>query len=221
MAEKVTQQQVPSSIRQTWRRWLLGLFWYVHTPVVFIVHAAPAACLQILAASTRPSTQRLQHRNLFASGRRYQMQPRPNGFRMRTTSKVSWHYRYRTQSAAVLDGRFLEMGDGITRIQIDTHISIRELVDFMLIPSFMTSIILFVPWNSTVIGGLVIALYTLSWIAHRNNAALEANEMIFFVQKTLEELEPAEIKSLNANSPDLIYGQFDDEWEKFYRRHQR
>lgn len=221
MAEQVTQEQVTPSINQTWRRRLLGLFWYVHAPVVLIVHATAAGCLEILTTSTRPSTQRLQHRNLFASGRRYQVQTRYNGFRMRTTSKVSWHYRYRTQSAAVLEGTLSELGNNITRIQMDTHISIRELLNFLLIPFFITSIILFVPWQPAVISVLVIALFTLSWIAHRNNAALEANEMIFFVQKALEELEHAEIKSLNAHSPDLIYGQFDDEWEKFYRRHQR
>jgi hypothetical protein len=221
MVAEQEQERIALPVGQTWQRRLLGLLWYVHAPVILIVHATPTACLQILATTTRPSTQRLQHRNLFVSGRRYDLQARQNGFRMRTTSKVSWHYRYRTRSAAVLDGTFFEMSNEITRIQLDTHISIRELVDFVLVPSFMTSIILFVPWHPAVIAGLVFTLYSLSWIAHRNNATLEANEMIFFVQKALEELEPADIKSLDASTPDLIYGQFDDEWEKFYRRHQR
>jgi hypothetical protein len=210
-----------TSIRQTLLRRLLGWFWYVHAPVVLIVKTTPAVCLQTLATASRPSSQRLHHRNLFASGRRYEIQRRENGFRMRTTSKVSWHYRYRTKSAAVLDGCFYDMGNDISRIQMETHISLRELLDFILLPTFMTSIIVFVPWNSTIITGLVIALYVLSWIGHRSNAAIEANEMVYFVQKALEDLEPAEIRSLHANSPDLIYGKFDDEWEKFYRQHNK
>lgn len=219
MSERGTSAQAAVPTRQTFWRRLLDRLWFVHAPVVLIVRATPAICLQTLITATRPSTQRLHHRNLFASGRRYELQSREGGFRLRTTSKVIWHYRYRTRSAAVLDGMFYEMGDDITRIQLDTHISIREILDFVLIPTFMASIIIFVPWHPAVVTSLVAALYGLSWTAHRYNAAFEANEMVFFVQKVMEDLEPAEIKSLQSTSPDLIYHQFDDEWEKFYQRH--
>jgi hypothetical protein len=42
--------------------------------------------------------------------------------------------------------------------------------------------------------------------------------MIFFIQQALEDLAPVEVKALHAASPDLVYDQFDQEWDKFYRQ---
>lgn len=208
--------------QSVWRR-LKGWFWFVHVPVVLIVNATPAACLQTLIGAARPSTQRLHHRNLFASGRRYEFQmidaPESNGaFRMTTTSKVSWHYRRRTSSSAVLIGKFYPVADEITRIQLETRIKLLYLLDVFLIPTFMTSIIVFVPWNTGVIVALIVLFYLLSWFAHRYNAAFEANEMIYFVQKVLEDLATGEMMTLETGK-DVIYQEFERAWEKFYQEH--
>lgn len=207
--------------KQRWW-WLSGKLWFVHPPVFLLVNASPGVCLQTMAITARPSTERLHHRNLFASGRRYQLTARANGFRLTTTNKISWSYRRRTRSAAVMQGSFSVIQQDLTRIQMQTHISLSSLLEFSLIPTFMTSIIVYVPWwHPAVIIGCIIALYTLSWFGHRYNAALEANEMVFFVQKALEDLEPGVLMSLEAKNPDMVYEQrdFDAEWEKFYRRH--
>ncbi|MCU0496435.1 MAG: hypothetical protein MUF87_03675 [Anaerolineae bacterium] len=205
-----------------WQR-LQGWFWFVHVPVVLIVNATPAVCLQTLIEAARPSTQRLHHRNLFASGRRYEFRmiddSESNGaFRMTTTSKVSWHYRRRTSSSAVLIGKFYTMTDEMTRIQLETRIKLLYLLDVFLIPTFMTSIIVFVPWSNAVIVGLIALFYLLSWVAHRYNAAYEANEMIYFVQKVLEDLATGEMKSLETGK-DVVYQDFERVWEKFYQEH--
>ncbi|MBC8170841.1 MAG: hypothetical protein H7X77_04195 [Anaerolineae bacterium] len=221
MTARVTDVKAEVFKKQRWR-WLLGKLWFVHPPVFLLVNASPGICLQTMAVTARPSTERLHHRNLFASGRRYYLTARERGFRLTTTSKVSWSYRRRTRSAAVMQATFSVIHNDITRIQMESHISLTNLLEFSLLPTFMTSIIVYIPWwHPSVIVGCIIALYTLSWFGHRYNATLEANEMVFFVQKALEDLEPAVIMSLEAKNLDVVYEQrdFDAEWEKFYRRH--
>ncbi|HEX2618628.1 MAG TPA: hypothetical protein VHL11_00740 [Phototrophicaceae bacterium] len=224
MAAKATVESDKTSVPRRWNlaRRFLERFWFVHASVIMMVNASPVICLQTLAVAARPSSDRLHHRNLFASGRRYNLLPDENGFRLTTTSKVSWYYRRRTRSAAVMQGTLQPMNDSETRIQLENHISLSSLIEFSLIPTFMTSVIIFVPyWHPSAIIACIVILYGLSWLGHRYNAALEANEMVFFVQKALEDLEPAALLAPGAENPDVVYEQreFEVEWEKFYRRH--
>jgi hypothetical protein len=209
------------------RRWdrlvqiLLRRAWYVQPPVVMVIKATPSRCLQTMATAAKPSSQRLHLRNLFASGRRYDLQPGKTGFTITTTSSVLWRFRKRTSASAVLHGEFTTVDDDITRIQMDVHIKLFYLLDVFLIPTFTASILIFVPWHPALLIGALLALYLLSWFGHRYNAALEANEMVFFVQKSLEDFVPAEILFLAAEASDVVTAtrDFRRAWEQFYEAH--
>lgn len=199
--------------------WFLNRVWYVHLPVVMLIQATPERCLQTLAAAARPSTQRLHLRSVFSDGRRYQFQPYAAGFRMTTTHKVSWHYRRRTNSVTILSGVLSGVGEDVTRIHLQVRIRIMYLLDAFLIPTLMASIILFVPWPLVIRAVVLAAMYVLSWVAHRYNARLEGHEMVYFVQKALEDFGPAKVAALAGSAPEVIYSGFEDEWQKFYQEH--
>lgn len=203
-----------------WQR-IAARIWYVHPPIILIIKTTPARCVHSLATATRPRTQRLDLSSLYIEGRRYQLHPHRGGFALTTTSKILWRYRRRTSSAAVLKANLSEIDGETTRIRLHANIKLLYLLDVFLIPAFMTSIVLFIPWPPLVIGVALGALYLLSWFGHRLNAMLEANEMIFFVQKVLEDFVPAEALSLSAGTAGVIYDRrdFDEAWEKFYREH--
>lgn len=197
--------------------WLRDHVWYLHTPVILLVYATPGVCLQTLITNAKPSTQRLHLRDLFIQGRRYQITPRRDGFNLTTTSKIIWQYRKRTSSSSQLSGKFSSMGEDITRIRLHSHIAPTYLLDVLLIPTFITSLLVFMPWNPLVIIILCVILYLLSWVGHRYNARLEAHEMIWFVQKSLEELVPATIHELDASTDHIIiYREFEEIWQRFY-----
>lgn len=200
---------------------LLNRVWFVCSPAALVIRATPGACVQTLAVAAKPSTKRLHLRNLFASGRRYQLHLRGGGFTLTTTSQVLWRYRKRTSAAAVLLADLSAVDAQITRIQLRVRISLIYLLDAFLIPTFVLSILIFVPWPPPLIAALLAGLYLLSWFGHRHGAALEANEMIFFVQKALEEFVPAEILALDSTSPDVIQinREFGAIWEEFYQAH--
>lgn len=197
---------------------LTHLLWYVHSPAIFKVNAAPSVCMQMLAIASRPSVARLHLRHVFASGRRYQISQEKNGFKLTTTSKVTWHYRRRTRASAILYGTISPLDENHSRIQLDSHISISYFVDIFLIPAFITSIVVFLPWHPITIAMISVALFTLSWIGHRTNATLEATEMIYFVQKAFQDLHTDDIRLLPESSPHVVYkpNDFVEEWEKFY-----
>jgi hypothetical protein len=202
-------------------RWLVRHLWYVHVPVALMLRSEPARVVAVLRTAAKPSTERLHLRNLFAEGRRYHIEPRRDGFRMMTTSKDGLRYRRRTSSTAVLRGRMEPFGDdGLTRLQIATRINTGYLLDVFLLPTFMASILIFVPWPPVIIILVLAALYLFSWFGHRYNARLEANEMIWFVQKSLEPIATAEVKHLPAQHHDVIDLQhdFESEWEKFLQQ---
>jgi hypothetical protein len=215
-------QQRPGMVTRLLRQVLLRV-WYVQSPAVILVRAAPLDCLQVLINAARPSTRRLHLRDLYVDGRRYHIQIDDNRFRLMTTSKVPWRYRKRTSSAAVLNGRLDTLHDDITRIYLRARVRPGSLLAAMIVPTFMASIIVFVPWSPAIIGAALLALYGLAWTGHRYTARLEAHEMVWFVQKALDDLAPAELSPLSAGGPDVIdTGQgFEEAWRKFYeeRRH--
>ncbi|GAB4512144.1 MAG: hypothetical protein OHK0046_11240 [Anaerolineae bacterium] len=204
-------------------RWLLAQVWFVHTPVVLMVKATQAEVLQLLVKSAKPSANRLDLRNLFQNGRRYFIQPRTGGFRLTTTRGVVWRFRRRTTAVVVMNGSFADLGDDVTRIQLETRLNVSYFLDAFLIPLFMTSILIYMPWSPWVIGAALLTLYMSSWLGHRYNAALEAGEMVWYVQKVLGDFIPAEIKELSAMTSETIYrynADFEAAWERFYEEHQ-
>jgi len=203
------------------RQFVLRRAWYIHTPVVMMVQAPPALISSMLKTAARPSVTRLQHRNLFASGRRYYFHPMAAGFRMTTTHNRRWRYRKRTSSIVVMRGELEEMDENITRITLESRVNVGFLLDAFLIPVAMGALLIYTPWPPLIIALSIFALLTLSWISHRAYVVLEAEEMVWFTQKALEDLVPAEIQAIGAQSENVVYEQreFEEAWEKFYRQH--
>lgn len=201
--------------------WVLRRCWYIDSPVVLMLQATPAQVIEQLTAASKPRVSRLDLRNLYVNGRRYFVQPRAGGFRLMTTSKIPWRARQRTSSATVMNGKFVPYGNGGTRIQMHVRVSPAYTLTALLLPLFMTSILIYVPWPPPVIALTLAGLFGLAWAGQRLSAALEANDMIWFVQKALEDLVPADINHLGAESP-VYYDEsaFAQAWDRFYREHQ-
>lgn len=202
----------------------LRLLWQIHPPVALVVGASRADCLQTLLIAARPSQQRLHLRDLFADGRRYYIQPRDEGFRLTSDTKLFWgSKRRRTRMAAVLYGVFSGVGDDTTFIRLRARMRFTSSLNALLIPMFVSSIVVYTPWSPTLIVGLIVLLFSLSWLGHRFDAAYQANELVYFVQKALEDLPPAEVPSLQAAGPDVVLPSFSSEfleqWQKFYDEH--
>lgn len=198
------------------RRYVLARVWYVHPQTVLFLRGEPAAIVRTIKTAAQPSTQRLHLRNLFADGRRYFIGARPRGFRMTTTSKVIFRARRRTAATAILRGRFASFGD-LTRLDLIARMTVGYLFSSLLVPSFMASLLVAMPWPPHLIAALIALLYGLSWFGHRYNARLQAHDMVWFVQKSLEDVIVSDIPSLDANQPDILEHQrdFEDEWERF------
>ncbi len=193
--------------------------WQLHPPVVFVVRATPTECLQTLVRATKPSTQRLHLRNLFTEGRRYYVQPQPNGFKLTSDNRMLWGGRRRARVAAVVLGAFSSPQDDITFIRLHSRINVLYLLSALLIPLFFSSIIIYMPWSPLLIAGIVLLLFALSLLAHRFNAALQVNSLIYFVQTVIEDLPPVEVAELPASGPDVVLpnNEFREQWRKFYR----
>lgn len=205
------------------RSWLRPLL-QLHPPVALVVRASPAACLQTLMVAARPSQQRLHLRDLFTEGRRYYIQPRQDGFRLTSDTKLFWgSKRRRTRMAAALYGAFSGADDDVTFVRLHARMSVIYSLSALLIPAFVSSILIYTPWSSPLIAVLVTLLFALSWITHRLDAAYQANEMVYFVQKALEDLPPADAAELPAAGPDVVltstHREFREQWEKFYDEH--
>ncbi len=169
-----------------------------------------------MRTAAKPSTQRLHLRNLFADGRRYFVEGNPDGFRMMTTRNVAFRYRRRTTATAILRGRFTPFGE-LTRVDLTARINTGYLVSSFVIPSFMASLLVYMPWSPALVAVMIATLYGLSWMGHRYNARAEAHEMVWFVQKTLEDATVYEIPTLAASTAEVvdIHEDFEAEWSRF------
>ncbi|MCA9915813.1 MAG: hypothetical protein KC496_20805, partial [Anaerolineae bacterium] len=196
---------------------LLHTFWFVHPGHSLRIEMTPSQVYTILEQATRPSIERLHLRSTFAQGRRYLVNPLPGGgFRMMTTSRRTLSRR-RTTATAVLVGNFPEQEAFSSALSIRSRIRIWYLLDVLLLPTFMASILVFMPWHPGLIAGLLVLLYGLNWLIHRSNAALEAHEMIYFVEKVLQEHLYDAPPQLHEKSADLVYERnFAQAWDKFY-----
>ena len=205
--------------------WALHRVWFVQPDLLLTVTINPTSTMQVLLQAAKPRRERLELGQLFADGRRYFFRQRSNGgFSMITTSKVPWHSSNRTNAAAVVFGDFTAIGQGAdanTRILLRGRIKTLYLLSVFAWPTFMTSIIIFLPWSPTLILSAIVGLFVLSWLGHRNNAALEAAEMVYFIEKVLEDYIPAPTPKLVAENADLVYKRrdFARAWERFYEEH--
>jgi hypothetical protein len=211
--------EAPSRRKQVWE-WLLRYTWYVHPSAHLRLTIEPPHSYRILETSAKPSAKRLELRNLFIQGRRYFLQPTSKqSFRMMTTHKIRWRMRRRTRATAILIGEFTTIDKQTFRLTLSSRIRIWYLLDVFLWPTFITSIIVSMWWSVWLIASLVIALYTLSWLAHRFNAALEAHEMIFFIESILEDYFPETPPKLMASKADVVYEEaFAAAWEQYVEK---
>jgi hypothetical protein len=199
---------------------LLNRVWYVCPRQVLLIGAVPATCLQTLAKAAKPSTERLHLRNLFLDGRRYQLQPRPDGFQMSSTTRVPWR-RGRGRVAAVLIAGCSEIAGGVTRIELRAHMTLPFFLDIFLLPGWMSLLLLAGPLPLPVGLGASLTLLILSWVWHWYTAVLQAAEMVYFVQVALDDLPAASISALPDGHPTVIPSDFQQEWQKFYDEQQR
>lgn len=202
---------------------LRATVWVVTQPSDIFVRAHPEICLRTLATATKPSSKRLHLRDVFAQGRRYTIRETKNGFRLTTNSAVLWSKRRRTRSCAVVMGSFSRIGEDITRVHLESYNTLENTVTAFILPILIGPMMLVMPWwppPIRVIG--VSALVIASWIANRYNASLEATEILYFVQKALNDLESAEILPLSSSVIDISHAQADfaSEWERFVESHE-
>jgi hypothetical protein len=201
------------------RRSLLRRAWYVHTPVILMVCATPQTCIETLKTVARPSTSRLHYRNLFAGGRRYHIQNRRAGFRMTTTNSRRFRYRKRTSPTAVMWGTFADVDEKFIRLTLQSRVNMSFLMDTFLVPLGLGVLMAYTPWQPTLIATCFLLMLLFSWAAHRSQVVLEASEMIWFVQRALDELAPSNVMALEPGTrEDVIYDQraFEAAWERFY-----
>ena len=202
---------------------ILGRVWFLHPPYQLTVALSSAMALQVLGTAAKPSTTRLHLRNVFAQGRRYSVYwLGDNRFQLVTTSKVAWHYRRRTSPTSVMLGTLTAIDAQTTRLELTSHVRLFYMLEFLLLPTFVSSLIVSMPWGTPMVLGLILALYSLSWFAHRYTAVLEAQEMVFFVEKAFEEHLPRMVGAL-VEGGNLVYDApnlrgFERAWQNFYEQ---
>jgi hypothetical protein len=205
-----------------WLRPLLAL-WYVHSDVTLLVYAPPSTCLGTLMTAAKPSQNRLHLRNLFAYGRRYHfIEGSPDGFKMVTTSKIPWRYKGRTQSNATLTAEFQVLDETLTQINISSQIRIWNIWGRLMMPIFFTPLFLYAVWQPPVIRLLeILLIYMFAWVSYRYSAAIDAHDMVYFIEKALEDFMPTSVSELSAHVPHVMNNRddFPDAWEKFYKAH--
>ena len=207
------------------RRWLrpfLGM-WYVHPDVTLLVYASPAVCLGVLLQASKPSKDRLHLSDLFINGRRYHfVSGSADGFRMETTSKVPWRRKDRTRSTATLTGQFQMLDDNLTQINITARIRLMNMASRFFLPIFFTPLFLFAIWQSPLVRVIeTLAIYILAWISYRYSAAMDAHDMVYFIEKVLEDFMPTSVTELGSHVPHVVDNRedFPEAWEKFYSEH--
>lgn len=204
------------------RRWLRPLMgmWFVHPDVTLIAYGSPVVILGMLVTASKPSTERLHLRNLFANGRRYHfVGGTADGFRLETTSKVLWRRKERTRATAVLNAKFKQLDTDLTQINLTAHIRLANMYSGFLLPIFFTPLFLFSAWHHPLLRiGMTLAIYGLAWTAYRYNAAVDAHDMVYFIEQALADLLPKSVAELAEHVPHVVDQReaFSEAWEKFY-----
>ena len=218
----IHEDKPPSRRLRFWLRPLLAL-WYVHPDVTLLVYAPPSICLGVLMTAAKPSQDRLHFRDLFIHGRRYHfLDGSPEGFRMVTTSKVPWRRKDRTPSTATLTAKFQVLDETLTQINVTAQIRIWNMWGRLIMPIFFTPLFLFAIWQPPAIRILeTIGIYAFAWMSYRYSAAIDAHDMVYFIEKALEDFMPKSVSELSAHVPHVMNSRedFPDAWEKFYEAH--
>ncbi|MGB7341954.1 MAG: hypothetical protein WBC91_23860 [Phototrophicaceae bacterium] len=206
----------PSSFWRLWC-WLMNHGWYVHETAHIQARLTPAQVYKILETAAKPSVNRLGLRKLFKSGRRYFIRARNDGsFQMMTTSRVWWHPKRRTQPTAILSAAFDQIDEQNHRLHLRSRIKLRYLLEQFFIPTFMTSIIIYLGWSPIFLMSAIVGLYGLSWTSHRLTAMIESHEITFFIETVLDDFAPEAPQQLATGDADVtISDDFVHEWDRY------
>ena len=186
------------------------------------VAASRDACLGTLASAARPSTERLHLRDLYRDGRRYYLDPRPNGFRLYTDTRRLWgSSASRTAPAAIVNGDLAAAGAGdtpITLIRLSTHMRLAQTLTALAFPAFVTLLVLASPLGNQWKWLLAVGLIGLAVLTQRFEAAYQAHAMVEFVRKALDDLPQVDAPRLDPGRGDVVDGDasFSQAWQRFY-----
>jgi len=210
----------PSSFVQL-MRWSVNHSWYLHPSQHFSVTLERRDIYKLLEKSTKPNVKQLSLRKLFKRGRRYFIRAKQDGgFQMTMTRKVAWHPRRRTTATAILNTAIEKQSDGNTRLTMRGRTKSRNLLTAFFYPTFVASIVIYMPWQWWVILLSIVCLYASSWIGHRLSAKLEAYEIIHYVETVLADYTPEPPPQLAPQqSPEITVNEtFAAEWDKYVKR---
>jgi hypothetical protein len=193
----------------------------LHPPVMIAVRATPAECLQTLTLASRPRLERLHLRDLFENGRRYEVARVKDGFQVTSTARILWGAaRARTPVAATVYGSFILPGNDLTLVRLHVGASRLTMLRSLFLPLWATFFVLALSWPLLPTVALIGLFLLMGWTAARLNAALQALEVVFFVQKVLADLPAGELPALAPARPDVIRPtadyDFSAAWQQFY-----
>lgn len=216
------ERRLPAWLKPLWQRFLRQA-WFVHPGAHLRVSLSPNQSFTILETAAKPSVNRLHLRKVFSDGRRYFLRPQEKGFIMWTTNKVFWHHRRRTFPSAVLYGVFERIDEQTYVLTMRSHIRFFYGIQALFLPLFMTSMIVFMAWSIGLMLLLIVGLFALSWLSHRLTAQLEAYEMVFFIEKALEDFIP--VVPLLEQQEQVIQmngmPNFAEAWDEFYQQQRK
>ncbi len=211
---------IAGSLFQPVQRALLRLR-TLHPPVMVAVRATPAEVLQTLTLASRPRQDRLHLRDLFHNGRRYEVTRTGETFSITTTARLLWGAsRARTPVAATVYGSFITPSAGLTLVRLHAGASRLTTLRGLLVPLWAAFFVLALSWPLAPSVALIGVMLLLGWVGARLNAALQALELVFFVQKALADLPAGELPALAAAGPDVVRPAtergFQAAWQRFY-----
>ena len=186
-----------------------------------LLQVTPRECLHIMNSALKPSLSQLHLESLYFEGRRYYLEPDgENGFKLMNTSRHRFRYRQRTGIAAMGFGTLTEISSNVTEIQVRFRVRIFPFLRALLIPAFMTSIIVYMPWPPAIIALLIVVLFGLSLLDRWLQAVLQANEIAHFIEITLRDYA-AEIPTFAGYDTQVVTqtGEFARMFERFYEEH--
>jgi hypothetical protein len=201
----------------------------LHPPVALVIAADRGDCLNTLHQAARPSQHRLHLRELFTDGRRYYLHPHADGFRVTSDSRLFWgSQRRRTRVAASVIGAMSSGGEPqapLTFIHLRSQTNTPYLLSGLIQPLLFSLIVLSTPtWSVSVRVVIAALLMALAFLGRRTDAALQANDLIYFVQKALADLPSGQVPSLEQPRPEVVTpfsAAFREQFERFYREHAR
>jgi hypothetical protein len=185
-------------------------------PLSLTVAAPAAVALRTLAAAARPSQDRLHLRNLFTDGRRYHVRTVRDGIRI-TSQSATWTNR-RSHIAAIVEGEFVDEGAQST-LRLTARAGVLALGRALLLPTWMSAIIMNAPWSLTITLILMGLLYGSALAAWHFDARLQAHDILYFAQTAFEDLPTVDLPQLAAGEPVPISDaqrDFSAVWEQFY-----